>query len=141
MEQNEPKTLFLQRAKISVGVKSLILENNRVIDKVLEYVDWENCQEDKKTIIMISNDKDESKVEKTFNYTCKSLLVSFESNIICVLGTNNILLVPLIFNIKKSQKPKNVKVKSSEYNGIEIINNNIVLYLNSDVVGIYSIPK
>lgn len=141
MENTENKNSLSQPSKIIFGILTAVINNGKLVDKVFENIDWPNCQEGKKTIYLVSTEKEDLKIEKTYTYTCKALLISVEANLCCLLSENSILLTYLNFDLKKPQKSKTIKIKCGEYNGIQLINQSIVLYLNNEVVNIYQIPK
>lgn len=138
---NENKNSLSQTPKILFGIQTAVINNNKLTDQIIENIDWPNCLESKKTIYIVNTDREDIKIEKTYTYTCKVLLLSIEANLCCLLSDKSVLLTYLNFDIKKPQRSKTIKIKCSEYNGIKLINNSIVLYLNNEVVNICQIPK
>lgn len=139
--ENVGEMCFGQKNGIKTGLVSANFINGKISYKEYITFNWPELPEDKKTIKWIVNEKNSSNIERTYSYTCKILLLSPDINLCCVLCENNILLTFISYDLNKPSKTKEIKVKSTDYNGIQLINKNIVLFLDSNVVGVYPIPN
>lgn len=132
--------VYQQVNKITHGVSNCVFSGPKLEVCEFESVDWESSKISNKSVKVLTKEGTAS-IEKTLNISCLLLLVLNEENSFITFTDAEITIYPINFKIKKTNKVKTEKIKSNQYNGLQIVSSNLILYKNGEIVQIIKLPN